>query len=123
MAAGSISVTLGGASYNMKPAYLSMRDIEDRTGLTISELLELVVAQRLKIEEATLVVWYACQAAGEDFSSVESVGGAIFEERLSSPSLQASLSKFFLACLYAPKDAKKKFDEEVAPIINQTEAG
>lgn len=117
MAGGVVQVTLGGASYHMKPSYGSMRDIETRTDFTITELLELVIAQRLKIQEAALVIWFACQAAGEGFDSIEAVGDVLFEEKLTSPALRKSLSQFLLNCLYAPAEAKKKFDDEVAPLL------
>lgn len=123
MAGGNIPVTLGGASYSMKPSYQAMRDIEGRTDFTISELLELVIAQRLKIHEATLIVWYACQAAGEEFDSIDAVGATLFEERLTSPALRKSLAEFLTGCLYAPKEAKKKFDEEIGPMLAPSEIG
>lgn len=117
MAGGVVQVTLGGASYHMKPSYGSMRDIETRTDFTVTELLELVVAQRIKIQEAALVIWFGCQAAGEGFDSIEAVGDVLFEEKLTSPNLRKSLSQFLLNCLYAPSEAKKKFEEEVAPLL------
>lgn len=117
MSGGLVPVTLGGASYDMKPSYGSMREIETRTDFTTTELLELVIAQRLKIQEAALIIWFACQAAGEGFDSIEAVGDVLFEEKLTSPALRASLSQFLLNCLYAPADAKKKFVDEVAPLL------
>ncbi|WP_299686686.1 hypothetical protein [uncultured Tateyamaria sp.] len=101
----------------MRPSYGSMRDIEERTTMTVPELLDLVLAQRLKMYEAVLIVWYACESAGEGFSGVDALGDALFEERLTSLPLRTSLCKFLLACSYAPPEAKKKFDEEVAPML------
>ena len=118
MAGRMVQVTLGGASYHMKPAYGAMRDIEARTDFTVSELLELVLAQRLKIHEAALIIWFACQAAGEGFDSIDAVGDVLFEEKLTSPGLRSSLSQFLLSCLYAPAEAKKKFEDEVVPILS-----
>lgn len=117
MAGQFTKIVLGGASYQMKPAYGVWSDIEGRTGLTIGELLELVLVERLKYEEAALIVWFGCQAAGEDFDSIEAVGDAIFEMRLTNVGLRKSLSQFLLSGLWAPAEAKKKFDEEVAPAL------
>lgn len=121
--AGMIPVTLGGAAFQMRPAYGSMRDIEARTGMTVSELLELVAAQRLKIDEAVAIIWCGCQAAGENFDSLEAVGETVFDARLTSPELRKSLSLFLLSCLWAPAAAKKKFDEEIAPLLATQEIG
>ena len=123
MAAGNIKVSLGGASYNMKPSYDAMRDIEDRTDFTIAELLEVLVAQRIKIQEVVTIIWFGCQSAGEAFDNVEAVGKVVFEQKISNPRLRKSLSEFLLACLYSPEDAKKKFDEDVAPMLVSTETG
>ena len=117
-----VKIELGGISYNMRPSYGAMRDIEARTDYTVSELLDLVLAQRIKIQEAVLIVWYACQAADEQFDSIEAVGDVLFSERLTKPALRESLSKFLLGCLWAPAAAKKKFDEEVAPILLSLDA-
>jgi len=117
MQAGMVTVTLGGASYGMRPTYGAMRDIEARTGLTVQELLELVIAQRLRIEEAVLIVWYGCQAAGEAFDGIDALGTVIFAERLTSAGIRTALSRFLLNCLYAPKDALEKWEAEVAPTI------
>ncbi len=123
IASSLVQITLGGASYHMKPTYGSMREIEARTDFTVTELLELVIAQRLKINEAALIIWYACQAAGEDFDSIETVGNVLFEEKLTNLALRKSLSQFLLSCLYAPAEAKKKFDEEVVPTLEVTGHG
>ena len=114
MRAGYVTVTLGGASYAMRPTYGAMRDIEARTGMTVQELLELVVAQRLKVEEAVLIIWYGCQAAGETFDGIEALGHVVFAERLTSVGLRTALSQFLLNCLYAPKEALEKWQAEVA---------
>lgn len=123
MQAGIINVTLGGASYAMRPTYGTLRDIEARTSMTAQELLELVIAQRLRIEEAVLIIWYACNAAGEDLESIDALGGVIFAERLTSPDLRASIARFLLNCLYAPKDAQGKWEAEVAPMIKSDVTG
>lgn len=123
MQAGVVTVTLGGASYAMRPTYGAMRDIEARTGLTVQELLELVIAQRIRIEEAVLIVWYGCQAAGEAFDGIDALGNVIFAERLTSVSIRAALSQFLLNCLYAPKDAQGKWEAEVAPTIMSDATG
>ena len=117
MKGGVVKVSLGGASYHMKPSYGSMRDIEGHTDFTILELLECVVHQRIKIHEAALIIWFACQAAGEGLDSIEAVGDVLFEEKLTSPALRKSLSQFLLNCLYGPEEAKKKFEDEVAPLL------
>lgn len=123
MKSGNVTVSLGGASYSMRPSYFAMRDIEARTGMTMQELLELVVAQRLKIEEAVLVFWYACQAAGEEFDGIDALGNVVFEERITSVSIRTSLSKFLLNCLYSPKEAQGKWEAEVGPMITLPETG
>ena len=117
MKSGVVNITLGGASYGMRPTYGAMRDIEARTGMTVQELLELVVAGRIKIEEAVLVIWYGCQAAGEAFDGIDAVGHVVFGERISSQTLRASLAQFLLNCLYAPKEAQGKWDAEVGPML------
>jgi len=123
MQAGLVTVTLGGASYRMRPTYGAMRDIEARTGLTVQELLELVVAQRVRLEEAVLVVWYGCQAAGEAFSGIDDLGKVIFEERITSVNIRKALAQFLLNCLYVPKDAQGKWEAEVGPMIMSEETG
>jgi len=47
----------------------------------------------------------------------------IFEEKLTSDRLKTSLAKYLLACLYAPDDAKKKFEEDVAPMLGLDPTG
>ncbi|XAT57848.1 hypothetical protein GN241_11040 [Rhodobacteraceae bacterium IMCC1335] len=123
MKSGYVTVALGGVSYSMRPTYGVMRDIEARTEMTVQELLELVLAQRMKIEEAVLIFWYACQAAGEEFDGIEALGNVVFAERITSVSIRTSLSKFLLNCLYAPKDAQGKWSAEVAPMITSEEIG
>ena len=123
MQAGVVNVDLGGASYAMRPTYGAMRDIEARTGLTVQELLELVIAQRLRIEEATLIFWYGCQAGGEAFDALDALGNVIFAERLTSERIRTALSQYLLNCLYAPKEAQKKWDAEVAPMIMSDATG
>lgn len=118
-----VTVSLGGASYGMRPTYGAMRDIEARTGLTVQELLELVIAQRLRIEEAVLIIWYGCQAAGEPFDGLDALGNVIFAERITSVGIRTSLSQFLLNCLYAPKDAQGKWKAEVAPTITSEGTG
>lgn len=116
MRAGAVTVTLGGAPYEMRPTYGAMRDIEARTGLTVQELLELVIAGRLRIEEAVLVIWYGCQAA-RSFDDIDALGAVIFDERITSAGIRTALSKFLLHCLYVPKDAQGKWEAEVGPMI------
>ena len=123
MQAGMVTVTLGGASYGMRPTYGAMRDIEARTGLTVQELLELVIAQRLRIEEAVLVIWYGCQAAGEAFDGIDALGNVIFAERITSVAIRTALSQFLLNCLYASKEAQGKWEAEVAPTITSEGTG
>ncbi len=112
-----VTVTLGGASYGMRPTYGAMRDIEARTGLTVQELLELLPEKRLRIEEAVLIIWYGCQAAGEAFDSIDALGNVIFAERITSAGIRTALSQFLLNCLYAPKEAQGKWEAGVAPTI------
>lgn len=122
MATALVKITLGGASFDMKPTYGAMREIETRTGFTVTELLELVIAQRLKIHEAVLIVWFACEAAGDQVDSIDAVGDVLFEERMTSPALRRSLTQFLMGCLYAPGEAKKKFDDEVALMLDPNPA-
>lgn len=123
MSGGIVNITLGGASYSMKPTYGAMREIETRTDMTVSELLELVLAQRLKFYEATLIIFFACNAAGEDFNSVEAVGDLVFAAKLTNPVMMRTLAEFLTNCLYAPDEAKKKFEELVVPILSAMETG
>ena len=123
MQSGDTTITLGGASYAMRPTYGSLRDIESRTGMTARELLEVAMAERLRIEEAVFIIWYGAQAHSDQFDDVERLGEVVFGERLTSPALRSSICKFLLGCLYAPKVAAKKWDAEVAPIIEKTMTG
>ena len=123
MQAGAVNVTLGGESYGMRPTYGSMRDIEEKTGLTVEELLQLVVAQRLRIHEAVLIIWCGCQAAGENFDSIDVLGNAVFAERITSVGIRTALSQFLLNCLYAPKEAQEKWKAELEPAITLVEIG
>lgn len=111
-----VKITLGGALYSMKPCYEAMQDIENHTGMTVPELLDILLADRLKIEESAQVVFFACKAAGEDFTDIDSVGRALFEVRLTNEALRKSLAQFFLNCLWAPEAAKKKL-EEIAGLL------
>jgi len=120
---GDIKITLGGVSYGMRPTYGGVRDIEARTGMTVRELLEVTLAERLKIEEAVFIIWYGCQGQSDQFDDVERLGDVVFAERLTSPPLRASLSKFLLECLYAPKVAQKKWEAEVAPMLEPMTTG
>jgi len=120
---GRVDIWLGGASYQMRPAYDAMRQIEARTKLTMQELLELVQLQRLRIEEAVLVIWYACNASGDQFDDIEQLGVVVFEERITSERLRSSLAQFLLSCLYSPEVAQKKWDAEVGQIIAPSETG
>lgn len=120
---GDIPVTLGGASYGMRPAYGVVRDIEARSGLTIRELLDVTIAERLKYEEALIVIWTACQAVDRPFDDMDQLGKVIFERRLTDVDLRSSIAKFLLACLYVPEDAAKKWDAEVGPVIEATATG
>jgi hypothetical protein len=117
-----VNITLGGASYGMRPDYGSYRDIEARSDMTIVELLECAMHERLKIDEAVVIVWCGCSAAGEDFD-LETVGARLFELRLTNVQLRASICKFLLSLLYSPDDARKKFDAEVAPLLGLTVTG
>ena len=71
MQSGDTTITLGGASYAMRPTYGSLRDIESRTGMTARELLEVAMAERLRIEEAVFIIWYGAQAHSDQFDDVE----------------------------------------------------
>lgn len=112
-----VNITLGGEQFRMRPSYGAMRDIEDRTSLTLGEIYELALAQRLRVQEIATLVWIACQAAGESLDDVESVGKSVFEMRVSNDGLRRSLARYCLACLYQPADAKKKFEAEVEPLM------
>lgn len=118
-----ISLTLGGVSYGMRPTYGGIRDIEARTDYTIRELLDLTIAERLKYEEAVMIIWSACQAVDRPFDEIEQLGHVVFAQRISDVGLRSSIAKFLLACLYVPKDAAKKWDAEVGPVIEATAAG
>ena len=120
---GYVKITLGGATYRMRPSYHCVREIEARTKLTMQEVLELISVQRLRLEEAVLIVWYGCMASGEEFDSVDALGQVMFEERMTSADLRSSLSQFVLSCLYAPKEAREKWDAEVGQIISPKEDG
>jgi hypothetical protein len=123
METGDVKITLAGASYGMRPTYAGVRDIEARTGMTVRELLEVTMAERLKVEEAVFLIWYGCQAHSDQFDDVERLGEVVFAERLTSPPLRASMCKFLLECLYAPKVAQKKWQAEVDRIINPMTTG
>ncbi|WP_208348695.1 GTA-gp10 family protein [Pseudaestuariivita rosea] len=114
---------LGGERYVMRPSYQAMRDIEARSDLTIAELLDLALAGRLKIEEAVIIFWCACEAGGAGFSSMEALGKAIFELRLTAAPVREALVVYLTHCLYAPAEAKKKLDTELLPHLATEAAG
>jgi len=116
-----VSVNLGGIAYTMRPAYDAMRDIEGQVDLTLSEIYELHLLGRLKIEETVAIIWFACRAAGEKFDTVDAVGRAVFADKVTSPSMRKSIAEFLLACLYAPDEAKKKLEDEVLPTLEPTQ--
>lgn len=123
MSRGVVLITLGGEAFQMAPSYGAIRDIEARSGLPIAELLHAVTLQVIKYEEAALIVWYGTQAANDALSSVEAIGNALFADRLTAPHIRASLAQFLLACLWAPEEAKKKFETEVAPAMGLPSTG
>jgi hypothetical protein len=123
MPGGSVSITLGGQSYEMKPAYEAAREIEGKLDITIMELTELLLAERLKIEEVAVIVFWGCQLAGAQFSDYHAVGKAVFELRLSNPELRMSIAKYLSELQFAPERAKKKFEEFREIIEAQNETG
>ncbi|UWQ77354.1 hypothetical protein [Leisingera sp. M658] len=116
MANSVINITLGGASYGMRPEYEAQRGIEGRVNLTIAELLECAKFERLTLEEAGVIVWHGCKANGEDFD-IEAVAKRIFEERMSNLKLRLSICEFLATLLYAPEEVTKKFEAEVRPLL------
>lgn len=121
MTAGDVPVSLGGASFLMRPDWESQRQIEARTTYTIHELYQLVMVEQLKLEEAAIIVWFGCKAAGEEFDDIEAVGKRLFEARITSPQLRESLAKFLLGCLWSPEEAQKKWEAEAGPVIRPEE--
>lgn len=120
---GLVEISLRGGAYPMRPCYGAIRDIEARSGMTVSELLELVVAQRVKLQEAALIVWHGTEAANADLSSLDVVGDCLFEARLTAPHIRRALAQFLALCLWAPDEAKKKFDGEIAPLLDPAATG
>jgi len=118
-------VTLGGEVFTLRPSYAAARDIEGHTSHTISDLLDFIRSGKLKYQEAVMIVYHGAENKENVFTSVDAVGASIFEEKITSAPLLASLSQFLLSCLYVPQAAKKKFAEDVEPLINPTtsEAG
>ncbi|WP_172332576.1 GTA-gp10 family protein [Mangrovicoccus sp. HB161399] len=112
-----IPVTLGGQQYRMRPTYGAMKEIERRINLTFAEAYECALVGRLRILEMAEIIFQGCQAAGEEFDSVDAVGRAVFEDRVTSPALRESVVRFILGCLWSPEDAKKKWDDEAAPMV------
>lgn len=120
--AALVMVKLGGSEYPMKPSFQSYSDIEDRTGMTVQELLECALHLRLRMSEAVAIVWCGCGAAGEKFDALDAVGMRLFEQRLTDQALRGSLCKFLLALLHTPEEATKKWQAEVEPILKDQAA-
>lgn len=117
MSGSRVTIKLGGASYGMRPDYASYREIEDRTDMTVPELLRCAVQGTLKMQEAVEIVWCGAKAAGEKFDDISQVGVCLFESRLTNPEIRTSICKFLMALMYAPDLAAKKFEAEVEPMI------
>lgn len=118
-----ITVPLFGEAYEMGLTYEAFKKIEGHTGFTLTELLEVTVAGRLKYEEATLIVWHSCIEAGAVFDDIGRVGKAISELRITNKMLLTSISKYLLNALYAPETAQKKWGAEVEASIEVIATG
>lgn len=107
-----VEIKLGGGVFNLRPTFGAMREIEARTKSSCATLYGLLARQELHIDEAALVVFYGMDAAGEKPTDYEAVGKRLFEERITTPHIRDSLARYFLELLYAPEEARKKFDGE-----------
>lgn len=121
-----VEIKLGGKVWNLRPTFGAMREIEAQTNSSCTTLYGLLARGELHISEAAKIVYYGMQEAGEKPSDWEAVGNRLFEERVSTPHIRDSLARYLLELLYAPEDARKKFDgewrenEEITSLISSS---
>lgn len=120
MATDIIAIKFGSHSYNMRPSFEVYRDVEQQTDLTINELFMCALNERLKLEEAAIIVMHAANAAGEKFA-LEGVMHNLFQQRLTNPAIRGPIMKLLLALQYTPEEALKKYEAEVADLLGWQE--
>lgn len=109
MAAKSVSIRLGGASYRLAPTYGAMSAIEERLNVSCGQLYGLLSSGGLRIDEAAVIVTEGARASGEDFSP-EDVAKRLYEEGLYEEAPQKALASYLTALMWQPATAKKKIE-------------
>lgn len=103
-----IEIRLGARTYNLRPTFGAMREIEAQCKSSCATLLQLLARHEMHSSEMALVVYFGMVEAGESNIDVEAVGKRLFEAGIGTDAVRKPVADYLTELLYAPDAARKK---------------
>jgi len=103
-----VEIQLGAKTYNLRPTFGAMREIEAKADSSCATLLNMLARSELHSSEMALVVYYGMVEAGENPTDPEAVGKRLFEQGIGSSRIRDSVAAYLGELLWAPDAARKK---------------
>lgn len=115
---GEINLTLGGKEYVLRPTFEALCEMEDRLGITITDLIMEFAAGKVSIKKVGTVVWAGIYGSmGDKAPTLREVGDMLVKDGMMTVITQGgtngtnktnSLSQFLIQAIGADEPARDK---------------
>lgn len=103
-----VEIRLGAKTYNLRPTFGAMREIEAKTESSCATLLNMLARSELHSSEMALIVYYGMVEADEKPTDPEAVGNRLFEAGIGSQPIRDAVAAYLGELLWAPDKTRKK---------------